>query len=152
MTRNQNTVHTCQLLLTYVEVGGCPHLSVFGNDINDQRVSHQSDQHDEGEEQRNQPGVGEKRMLISFRLCTVWMFSLREVCFRSVDPDQLGGVPQLLGGVHGAGAMRRCKRSERKTEGSRWSEVKRQRGCAVCAVCFLWQSRKDNWWTKARKY
>lgn len=73
---------------------------MFGNDINNQRVAHQSDQHDEGKEEGDQPGVREEGVLLSFVLLTVPASSQREVCLGAVDPDLLGGVPGLLGGEH----------------------------------------------------
>ena len=42
---------------TDVEVGDGLHLAVLGDHVDDQRVSHKAEQHDEGEEQRDQPGV-----------------------------------------------------------------------------------------------
>lgn len=74
---------------------------MFGNYINNQRVAHQSDQHDEREEEGNQPGVREEGVLISFLLLLHNpMSSQRDVCLGAVDPDLLGRVPVPRGGVH----------------------------------------------------
>lgn len=80
-------------LLTYVEVGCRPHLPVLGNYINNQRVAHQSDQHDKGEEEGDQPGVCEEGVLISLLLLIIPTSSQREVRLRAVDPNLPGGVP-----------------------------------------------------------
>lgn len=85
---------------TYVEVGCRPHLPVFGNDINNQRISHQSDQHDEGEEEGDQPGICEEGVLISFVLIIIPTSTQGEVCLGAIDPELLSGVPGLLRGVH----------------------------------------------------
>lgn len=93
-------------LLTYVEVSGRPHLSVFRNHIDNQRVADKSNQHDEREEQRDQPGIGQEGMLISFLLILVQMHPSGDVALGSVDPHLLGGVPEPVGGggVHGVRA------------------------------------------------
>lgn len=77
--------------LTDVKVGGRPHLSVFRNDVNDQRVAHQSHQHDEAEEEGNQPGVREERVL-SFPLIFVALPASPQgrVCLGSVRPEMFG--------------------------------------------------------------
>lgn len=85
---------------TYVEVGCRPHLPVFGNDIDDERIAHQSDQHDEGEEEGDQPGVREEGVLLCVLLIITPVSSQREVCLWAIDPGLLCGVPGLLRGVH----------------------------------------------------
>lgn len=72
---------------------------MLGDDVDHQGVSHQSDQHDEGEEERDQPGVCEERVLIAF-LLFVSTSCLGEIPLGAVDPDLLRGVPQLRRGVH----------------------------------------------------
>lgn len=92
--------------LTNVEVGGRPHLSVFGNDINDQWVANQSDQHDEAEEEGDQPGVCEEGVLSPFLIfVTLPVSPQRQVHFRSIHPKMFSGVPGLLRRVHGDGAI-----------------------------------------------
>lgn len=54
------------LKLTNVEVGRSSHLSVLGDDIDDQRIAYEPYQHDEGEEERHQPGVRQERVLPPF--------------------------------------------------------------------------------------
>lgn len=105
-----------KLKLTDVEVGGRPHLSVFGNDVDDQRVAQQSNQHDEAEEEGDQPGVREEGVLSSSLL----FLSLpappqRQVRLGAVHPEMFAGVPGLLGRVHADRAMegRRCREGER---------------------------------------
>ena len=104
---NPNTklrTHVLLLSLTDVEVSRRPHLPVFGDDIDDQRVAHQTHQHDEGEQEGHQPGVGEEGVLVPVLLFLVVVApasSQREVHpLRAVEPDLLGGVPRLLGGEH----------------------------------------------------
>ncbi|TNN67503.1 V-type proton ATPase proteolipid subunit [Liparis tanakae] len=68
-------------------------------------AAHQEDdvrgsQHDEGEEEGDQPGICEEGMLIFFLLLISPMSSQRDVCLGAVDPDPLGGVPEVLGGGH----------------------------------------------------
>lgn len=91
-------------ILTYVEISCRPHLPVFGNYINDQRVAHQPDQHDEGKKEGDQPGVCEEGVLLSFLLPLLLLpvdtSSQREVHLGAVDPDLLGGVPRLFREVH----------------------------------------------------
>lgn len=82
------------------EVCGRPHLPVFGNDVDDQGISHQPDQHDEGKEEGHQPGVCEEGVLLSILLIVGAALSLGEVRLGAVDPELLGGVPRLLRRVH----------------------------------------------------
>lgn len=84
---------------------------MFGNDINHQRIPDKSDQHDEREEERDQPGVGQERMLVPFLLLSILRpHPSGDVGLGDVDPQLLGGVPELAGGggggVHGVGAER----------------------------------------------
>lgn len=96
--------------LTDVEVGGRPHLPVFGNDVNDQRVAHQSNQHDEAEKEGDQPGVREERVLSSSLVpVTLPAPPQRQVRLGSVHPEMFGGVPGLLGRVHGNRVMERWR-------------------------------------------
>lgn len=81
---------------TYEEVCGRPHLPVFRNDIDNQGIAHQPDQHDEGEEEGHQPGVCEEGVLLSILLVVRAALSLGEVRLGAVDPELLCGVPQLL--------------------------------------------------------
>lgn len=47
--------------LTNVEVCGCAHLAMLADDIDDQAVAHQTQQHDKGVKEGNEPSVGQKR-------------------------------------------------------------------------------------------
>lgn len=98
---------------TYEEVCGRPHLPVFGNDIDDQGIAHQPDQHDKGEEEGYQPGVCEEGVLLSILLIVGAALSLGEVRLGAVDPELLGGVPQLLRRVHRDAARRAVERKVR---------------------------------------
>lgn len=123
------------LFLTYVEVGCRPHLPVFGNDIYNQRVAHQSNQHDEGEEEGDQPGVCEEGVLIIFLLLIFPVSSQREVCLGAVDPYLLGGVPELLRGVHcdrtGRIIVREVKEKARRRAGRGEVAIRRENECVV---------------------
>lgn len=95
--------HACTR--TNEEVSGRPHLPVFGDDIDDQGIAHQPDQHDEGKEERHEPGVGQEGVLtVSIILTAEDTFSLGEICLGAVHPQLLCGVPELLRRVHGATA------------------------------------------------
>lgn len=76
---------------------------MFGNDVNDQRVAHQSHQHDEAEEEGDQPGVREEGVLSCPRvLVTLPAPPQRQVRLGPVHPEMLARVPGLLGWVqHG---------------------------------------------------
>lgn len=91
--------------LTNEEVSGRPHLPVLGDDIDDQGIAHQPHQHDEGKEERHQPGVGEEGVLpisVLLLLAPGTVLPPGGICLGAVDPELLGGVPQPLGRVHGA--------------------------------------------------
>lgn len=79
---------------------------MFGDDIDDQGITHQPDQHDESKEERHEPGVGQEGVLISLILTVGTAFSPGEICLGAVYPELLGGVPQLLRRIHGATARR----------------------------------------------
>lgn len=98
---------------TYEEVCGRPHLPVFGNDVDDQGIAHQPDQHDEGKEEGHQPGVCEEGVLLSILLIAGAALSLGEVRLGAVDPELLCGVPQLLRRVHRGAARRLVERKVR---------------------------------------
>lgn len=94
--------HAC--IRTNEEVSGSPHLPVFGDDIDDQGIAHQPHQHDECKEEGHKPGVGQEGVLISIVLTTNATFSLGGISLRAIDPQLLGGVPELLRRLHGATA------------------------------------------------
>lgn len=73
---------------------------MFGYDINNQTIAHQSNQHDEREEEGDQPGICEERVLIPVLLIIIPTSSQGEICLRAIDPELLSGVPELLRGVH----------------------------------------------------
>lgn len=98
---------------TYEEVCGRPHLPVFGNDIDDQGIAHQPNQHDEGKEEGHQPGVCEEGVLLSILLIVGAALPLGEVRLGAVDPEPLRGVPQLLGRVHRGAARSVVERKVR---------------------------------------
>lgn len=68
---------------------------MFGYDINNQTVAHQSNQHDEREEEGDEPGICEERVVIPF-LHTIPTSSQGEICLGAIDPELLSGVPELL--------------------------------------------------------
>lgn len=89
---------------------------MFGNDVNDQRVAHQSNQHDEAEEEGDQPGVREEGVLSSsIVFVTLPAPPQRQVRLGPVHPEMVGGVPGLLRRVHSDRAMkgRRCRDGQR---------------------------------------
>lgn len=98
--------------LTDVEVGRRPHLSVFGNDVNDQRVAHQPNQHDEAEEEGDQPGVREEGVPSPPHvLVPLHAPPQRQVRLGGVHPEMHAGVPRLLGRVqHGDGGTKGARR------------------------------------------
>lgn len=78
---------------------------MFGDDIDDQGIAHQPDQHDEGKEERHEPGVRQEGVLtVSIILTAEDTFSLGEICLGAIHPQLLCGVPELLRRVHGATA------------------------------------------------
>lgn len=101
------------LVRTYEEVCGRPHLPVFGNDVDDQGIAHQPNQHDEGKEEGHQPGVCEEGVLLSILLIVGAALSLGEVPLGAVDPELLCGVPQPLRRVHRGAARRAVERKVR---------------------------------------
>lgn len=69
---------------------------MFGYDINNQTVAHQSNQHDECKEEGDQPGICEERVLIPFLHIIIPTSSQGEICLGAIDPELLSGVPELL--------------------------------------------------------
>lgn len=75
--------------LTYVEVGGSPHLPVFGDYIDYQRVPDEPHQHDESEEERHQPGVRQEWVLPLLRILQ------RSIQLRRIEPHQDCRIPHV---------------------------------------------------------
>lgn len=107
---------------------------MFGDDIDDQRVAHQSDQHYEREEERDQPGVGEEGVLLSFLF--VPTSAQRVVHIGAVEPELLGGVPEVLRGEHcerdEGWIVREVRGGEAKRAGCERRQCRERKSVCVC--------------------